>query len=203
MTDFRSLDHSTAKLFEGTLLKIKGKLEVGSMDPAKGVQLLMKFDELKKFSSVFVHKVTELKGRSGSFVLLLVEKHFTIVEHRKHRTIEREADEIEPMIVFTMAHDIGRAWIREETISDKINDLFARVDIDFSDFPGFSKNYYVVAEKPDEVRKHLPKRLMETLEQIPGMTIEINGNQALLRPEKNVTENVLLLLLGIGYKMTK
>jgi hypothetical protein len=35
------------------------------------------------------------------------------------------------------------------------------------------------------------------------MTVEINGNWGLIRLEKNVSEKVLLLLMSIGYKMTK
>ena len=37
---------------------------------------------------------------------------------------------------------------------------------------------------------------------VKEMTVEIDGNWGLLRPEKNVTEQLLLLLIGVGQKMT-
>jgi hypothetical protein len=81
--------------------------------------------------------------------------------------------------------------------------LLAKVDIDFVDYPNFSKNYYVVGEKADHIKRYLPKELMESLDKVEDMTIELNGNWGLLRTEKNLTENVLLLLISIGYSMTK
>lgn len=203
MTNYRSLDKSTEKLFEDTLQKIDGRLEIKRKDPETGLKLLSRFDELKNYKSLFVHKVTELKGRSGSFIILLIEKHLTIIEQKRSARIEKEIEEIEPVLVFSIPHDIGRAYIRKETIADKITDLLTKVDIDFIEYPNFSKNYFLVGEKPDLIRNHLPKALIESLEKIKDMTIEINGNWGLLRPEKNVSENLLLLLMSIGYKMTK
>jgi len=78
-----------------------------------------------------------------------------------------------------------------------------KVDIDFDDYPTFSSNYYVVAEKPDLVRKHFPKQVIQSPDKIKGMTLEIDGNWGLVRAEKNLTDGLLLLLLSIGYKMTK
>ncbi len=203
MTDYRSIDKSTEKLFEDTLQKIHGTLEIKRKDPETGLKLLTRFDELKIYKSLFVHKVTELKGSSGSFIILLIEKHLTIIEQKRSARIEREIEEIEPVMIFSIPQDIGRVYIRKETIADKVTDLFTKVDIDFSEYPNFSKNYYMVGENPDHIKNNLPKGLLESLEKIEDMTIEINGNWGLIRPEKNLTENVLLLLMSIGYKMTK
>jgi lysyl-tRNA synthetase class II len=74
MTDYSAINNSTEKLFETTLQKINGQLEVRRKDSSVGLKLLERFDELKKYNRVFVHKVTELKGKSGSFIILLVEK---------------------------------------------------------------------------------------------------------------------------------
>jgi hypothetical protein len=140
MKDYRSIDKSTERLFEETLQKIDGQLEIKRKDPEIGLKLLTRFDELKIYNSLFVHKVTELKGRSGSFIILLVEKHLTIVEQRRSGRNEKEIEEIEPVIIFSITQDIGRAYIRKETIADKITDLFTKVDIDFIKYPNLSKN---------------------------------------------------------------
>jgi len=203
MTDYRSLDKSTERLFEEALQKINAQLEIVRKSPETGLKLLTRFDELKTYTSLFVHKVTELKGKSGSVIILLVEKHLTIIEQKRSARIEKEIEEIEPVMIFSISQDIGRAYIRRETIADKITDLLTKVDIDFTEYPNFSRNYCLIGERPEHIRKYLPKRLLESLEKIEGMTIEINGNWGLLRPEKNVNEKLLLLLMSIGHKMTE
>ena len=203
MTNYKTVANSADKIFESALQKIDGRLEIKRKEANVGLKLLKRFDELKKYNSVYIHKVTEFKGELNSFIVLLVEKHLTIVEFRKSGRREKEIEEIEPMLIFSISTDIGRAIIKQETIADKIADLFHKVDIDFKEFPRFSRNYVVVGENPDLVRSQLPRQLIETLDKIEKMTVEINGNWGLLRPEKNLTENLLLLLISIGYKMTK
>lgn len=203
MSDYRAIDTSTERLFETTLQKIQGQLEVKRRDTNAGLKLLARFEELKSYKSLFVHKVTELKGKSGSFIILLIEKHLTIIQQKRHGRIEKDIEEIEPILLFTLPQNVGRAYIKKETLADKIADLFTKVDIDFVEHPNFSKNYYVVGEKPDDVKRFLPKGLIESLDKVGGMTIEINGSWGLLRSEKNLTEDVLLLLISIGYNITK
>jgi hypothetical protein len=203
MTDFKAIDHSHEKLFEATLQKVREQLDIKRKDSTVGLKLLTRFDELKNYKRLFVHKVTELKGNSGSFIILLVEKHLTIIQQKKSARVEKEIEEVEPVLIFSIPHDIGRAYTRKETLADKVADLFTKVDIDFVEYPDFSKNYYVMAEKPDLIKRYLPKGLIASLDRIENMTVEINGNWGLLRTERNLTENILLLLIGIGYKMVR
>ncbi|MBN8652239.1 MAG: hypothetical protein J0L67_12465 [Cytophagales bacterium] len=203
MTNFRTLDKSAEILFEETLQKVRDRFDVRRKEPNVGLKTLVRFEELKKYQSLFVHRVTELKGASGSFIILLIDKHSTIVRKKKNGAYLEEIQEIEPVLVFNLQQDVGKAFIRTETVTDKLVDLFIRVDIDFKEYPNFSKNYLVVGEKPDEIQKYLPRGLIESLEKIEGMIIEINGNMGLVRSEKNLTENLLLQLLSIGYKITK
>lgn len=203
MTNFRTLDKSAEMLFEKTLQKVQDRFDVRRKEPNIGLKVLARFEELKKYQSLFVHRVTELKGTSGSFIILLLDKHSTIVRKKKSGAYLEEIQEIEPILVFNLQQDVGKAFIRTETVADKLVDLFIRVDIDFKEYPNFSKNYLVVGEKPDEIQKCLPKGLLESLEKIEGMIIEINGNMGLVRSEKNLTEATLLQLLSIGYKITK
>lgn len=203
MATYTRLDNSAEKLFEATLQQVSGQLEIKRKDPGTGLKLLAKFEELKNYQSLFVHNVTELKGKTGSFIILLVEKHLTIIVQKKSGRVAREIEELEPVMIFSIAHDIGRAFIRKETLADKVADLLTKVDIDFPDYPDFSKQYYVVGEKPDLVKQYLPKGLLESLDHIENMIVEINCNWGLVRTEKNLTEKVLLQLMSIGYKMTK
>lgn len=200
---YRTLDSTTENLFESTLLKIKGQFEIKRKDTTTGLKLLSGFDELRKYKSLFVHKVVEVKGTSSSFLILLIEKHLTIIETKRHQRIEKDIEEVEPVLVFSIPQNMGNVFIRKETLMDKVLDVFTRTDIDFGEYPNFSKNYYVVGENPDLVKKHLPRGLMKSLENIKNLTVEINGNWGLLRTERNLTEDVLLFLVSLGNKITE
>jgi hypothetical protein len=203
MTNFSPIDELIENTFEATLQKVQGQLDIKRKDTNIGLKLLTRFDELKKYQSLFVHKVTELKGKSDSFIILLIEKHLTIIEQKRSARIEKKIEEVEPILIFNVPHDMGKVYIRKETLADKIIDTLIKVDIDFHDYPEFSMNYYVVGDRPDHVKKYFPTRLMDAMSKITNMTVEINRNLGLLRTEKNLTEDVLLLLLNIGYKMTR
>lgn len=200
--NYKALDPSTENLFESTLKKIQHQLEIKRKDTTRGLKLLSRFDELRKYNSLFVHRVVEVKGTHGSFLILLIEKHLTIIETKRHRRTEKENEEAEPVLVFSIPQEMGSVSIRKETLTDKVIDLFTKVDIDFTEFPNFSKNYYVVGENPDLVKQYLPKSLMKALDNIKNITVEINGNWGLLRTERNLTADVLLFLVSLGNKMT-
>ncbi|HEU5147430.1 MAG TPA: hypothetical protein VFT90_11980, partial [Chryseosolibacter sp.] len=148
MTHSRSLARSTAELFEATLQTVEGKLAIVRKEDRVGIKLLSKFQGLKDYNAVFVHKVTELRGVNNSVIILLIEKHLTIIEHKKTGRIEKEIEEIEPILLFSVPQEMGRVWIRPETISDKLTDLITKVDIDFKNYPAFSSNYFVAGENP-------------------------------------------------------
>jgi hypothetical protein len=200
--NYKHLDPTTEKLFESTLHKIESQFEIKRKDTTTGLKLLARFEELKKYRSLYVHKVIEVSGKNGSFLIVLIDKHLTIIETKRHRRTEKEIEEVEPVLVFSIPHDMGKVYIRKETLVDKVLDLFTKVDIDFTEFPNFSKNYYVVGEKPDLVKQYLPKSLMKALDTIKNITVEINGNWGLLRTERNLTEDVLMFLVSVGNKMT-
>jgi hypothetical protein len=202
MPSYRSPYGAAEKLFEATLEKVKGQFEVTTKDHRIGLKLLSRFDELKNYKSLFVHKVTELNGKNSSVIVLLIERHLTITVQKRTGVREKDIEEVEPVLLFNNAHDIGRVFIRAETVVDKILDVMIKVDIDFPGYPDFSRNYYVAAEKPELVKEYLSKPLIKTLDKVKGMIVEINGNWGLLRTEMNLTEDVLLLLFSIGYKLT-
>lgn len=203
MAEYRTLDQSAKILFETTLQKVQEQFVIKRKGPNIGLNLLTQFEQLKNYRSLYVHKVTEFEGKTGSFIILLIEKHITIIRQKRHYRVEDEIEEIEPILIFRIPQNIGKVFIRRETLADKITDKFLKIDIDFIEYPDFSKNYYVIGENPELVKNYLPKNLIASLNKFPDLTIEINGNWALIRTEKNLTEEVLLLLIRLGYQITK
>jgi len=202
MVHFRKIDTISKNVFDTVLEKVKGQFETRALDHDAGLKLISGFDELQKYNSLFVHMVTEFKGASGSFIIMLVEMQLTIFVHsrRKYAPRPKEIEEVEPVLIFNLKHDIGRALIKQESLADKFADLFTKVDVDFEEYPAFSKNYFAVAEKPDLFRANFPVGLLDALGSIRHMTIEINGHWGLLRRGMNLTEDLLLQLISIGQK---
>jgi len=204
MEELRILDQAAEKLFDRVLQSMNGKFSIESKDAALGVKLLSQFDQLRGYERLYVHKVTELNSGAASFLLLLAEKHTRLVKQlRSGLRYEEDVEEIEPLLLFTLSHDIGKVLIRKETLGDRIADIFNREDIDFADFPTFSRKYFVVGDKPDLVRAYFPKRLIQALEQTDEMVVEINGRLGLARTEKNLSEALLLQLIHIGSEITQ
>lgn len=182
-----------------------GSLTIRKKPAPDGLRLLAGYECLRQYNQLFVHEVTELKNTKGYFTLMLIEKHLTVLKPKRHATKHlqtMEVKEVEPVIVFNLDHDMGKVFVKEETIGEKIADVLLKVDIDFKEYPAFSKNYFVVGEKPDLVKQHFPKALLETLSVAKEMNIEIDGKRGLLRPQKNLTRDILLKLLHIGHRLT-
>ena len=147
--------------------------------------------------------MTELKNASTSFIILLAEKHSIVIKQlRSGLRYEEEIEEVEPLLFFTLSQDIGKVIVRRETLGEKIVDFFNREDIDFGDYPAFSRKYFVIGEKPDLVREYFPKGLIQSLEKIDDIVVEVNGKIGLVRTEKNLTESLMYQLIDIGSEIS-
>jgi hypothetical protein len=203
MKQLRSIDPAAAEIFEQTLQRVAGNFKITRMDPESGLHILQPFELLKKFESVFVHNVTLFEHAAGSFMILLVEKHQTIVAHKRTGARDIEIEETEALLIFTLAHNLGRVLILKETIVNKISNLFTKIDIDFEEYPDFSRNYLVVGSEPIRVRQYLPKELMTQLSKVRNLTVEINGHVGVVSTGKNLSSDALMLLISLGNKLTQ
>lgn len=204
MTESRTLHKSAEAIFQSVLKLAEKRFELIRKDNEVGSQLLSQFSGLDNYERLYVHQVTEFKCASASFIVLLLEKHLTIIKQTANKTrYQEQVEEVEPVLIFSLPEDISNVVIQKETLGDKIADLFTKADIDFEEYPVFSKNYLVVGDKPDLVKQHLPVGLMRSLEKFEDLTVEINGRLGLVRAEKNLTEDLLLQLITIGNQLLK
>ena len=97
------------------------------------------------------------------------------------------------------AKDLGSAYIRPETIRDKINELIKPVEIDFDDTPKFSRMFYVLSENEKGIRSSLSKQFRELLTEYKSCEVEMKEGSLLLRlnrvsaNESNIHELVRFL----------
>lgn len=168
-----------------------------------GLELLSLFSGLDHYERLYVHQVTELTNSGAPFIILLLEKHQVLTKSlRSTMRYQAEVEEVEPVLLFSLAHDLGRVMIQKETLGVKIADFFLKQDINFKEYPQFSHNYLVTGDNPDGVKEHMPPTLMKALSIHQGLTVEINQKVGLVRTEKNLSEDVLLQLISIGNQVS-
>lgn len=103
MEGYRKLDSATEDLFEHVLTNVAGEFLMERKEIAFGISLLSSFSSLGDYERLYIHKVTEFKSASNSFIILLLEKHLTLVKQLPsgHRYSE-EVEEVEPLLFFTL-----------------------------------------------------------------------------------------------------
>lgn len=205
MIFFRQLDSFNSNLFKEVVHKLHGQFQLKEESLAVGEKLIHQFDELKKYHSLFLHKCVSFTKDKESFYILLIEKHYVVREVKgttsSARFQDSERQEVEPILIFEIGKNMGNVFIRKETLGDKIEDIFTKVDIDIKDYPGFSSNYLMVSDKPDLEHKNFPPKFLEVLDKVPDLVVEIKDGKTMVRTECDLTENILLLLISIGNKV--
>jgi len=83
--------------------------------------------------------------------------------------------DLQVVAVKFLEDDYGEIQIRPETFEDKIREFFKSIELDFPDFPEFSKKYYFITENKDLARKFAKPKLLELLEKIDGIFIQVKG----------------------------
>lgn len=166
------------------------------------------FDLLSGYGKKQFHKITEFRGGKNKFVVLLVEKEF-VEENTFFRRMyyyngdgRQKIDEMEPVVLFKIPENLGEVMIKPETLVDKVSNFFIKVDVDFEEYPAFSKNYFLAANHPELVKAKFPSSILNVLEVIEGLSMEIHGNLVLLTYGKSLTEDVLLFIISVANKMT-
>lgn len=148
--------------------------------------IVSSFESFNDYSLVVLSNAVEIKKNQNiSFLVLL-----SITYRTKSIRIPQNETSFTEYELFGLAklkRDYGRVLIRPEAISDKISDLFMKVDIDFDFDPDFSKKYFVVSDDESKVRNSISKRFLETVRGFNDLEIEIAGSILLVRLRKPFT----------------
>jgi hypothetical protein len=78
--------------------------------------------------------------------------------------------------------------LEPEGLSTKLSEMFAGKDIDFPDYPGFSKKYYLRGPSEIQVRDFFAGPLMHFLEKHQALHIEAHRNRLLFYEKLDVLE---------------
>ncbi len=187
------------KLFWDSINEVESKLKITRKKEEHVVARLDKFEIFSQYNGVFIHEVVEFSNSKGSFMIMVVNLDLTILAGTRHiRT--KEIEEYEPVLLLNLP-DMGHVILKEETLMDKLFDLVTKVDIDFKEYPSFSRNYVLAGDNPDLIRKHFPKPLLEVLSIAKDFYMESHGTLGVLRPRKVITRELIHKLMHIGYRV--
>jgi len=94
----------------------------------------------------------------------------------------------------------GKILIRPETLTDKIEELFEKVEIDFEEQKEFNWKYFVQAVNKAECKDILRQKseFFKVMNKSSGIHLEFNGNSALFTNIKVASRHSLLVITSLG-----
>jgi hypothetical protein len=180
MDDNLVIDSVETKLKNCSLRKLRESEEENIVNIISG------FNSVVNYSLVLLSEAVEIKKNEITSYLLLLNLNSTI-KGTKLPQSETIISEYELIGVAVLRKNYGQVSIRPETIEDKLNDLFTHTDIDFDFDKEFSKKYYVNATNEALFRMNISAHFLETIRQIDGLEIEIDGKTLIARLRKQFT----------------
>ena len=128
-----------------------------------------------------------VKSAATQCILFFVKFETVIKPIRPHAFTEgSHIVELYPFVYCETKHGYGRTYIRPEKIADKFFELLASVEIDFDSHGEFSRKYYVITDREDEVRKQFDHLKLETINGHVDLHLEFIGNTCLISDRKRL-----------------
>lgn len=165
-----------------------------------------KMDFLKQFhlfsyqQNAHITNSWSIQKNSNNFQLACIEIDSTLKMGRRNET---QTHKFLYGLVNTR-RDFGISLLTKETLTDKIADLFLKIDIDFETNKSFSKKYRCLSNDTDKFRNAMSDELMNYLSAINHLELEFKKNVCLFRTEKSVIEQKNNLeLFSIGIELSK
>lgn len=93
-------------------------------------------------------------------------------------------ESVTQIVLFQIGPNLGRFWIRPETVGDKLRELFFSKEIDPSEAPHFSDRFYFQAEAPERIGQRVPSRFYDAI--VKGQDIMVIGSESHLIAARDV-----------------
>jgi hypothetical protein len=159
-----------------------------------------KFELLKHYTN-FLNRQTIRISNTNTYV------SFVEVEYRVPKTKYGSglAKDFQFYVFCFLNERYGHTLIKRETVSDKLNELFVPVEIDFEDDPTFSKKFYVLTKEKDKAIKIINSQFRLEVCKLTQdeILIEILDNTIVITNKKTVNADDVLELVGLGRNLEK
>lgn len=157
-----------------------------SEQPKIGKQL-SRYNSFKEYPLVALFDAYAIQ-HSHPFELLVVTTNSTIDRIVSKHQINRETIvEHEYVGLARLKKNYGHTFIRPETITDKINELFNPVEVDFESAKSFNNKYYVLTDNEQNLRNQITTNFLNTISKYDGLEIEIINKTLILRTRSRIS----------------
>lgn len=116
----------------------------------------------------------------------------------RSRVIEQRVGQL---VMITLACDIGRLWIRPETMSDKLVQWWDEDDLDFADHPQFSHRYHCQSDNATLILLRVPDAVWQAIGKRDAMIIRAQGTNAIVAREGHLDPEHSVEVVELGFEL--
>lgn len=196
--DWNTINESFQSLCKTCILKALSEEAKNALNEQLGG-----FDSLANFEPIYFIDAIEVNQESFRYHLLLLNVNSQTSGPGISGIREQSQVSYELASVLQLRKNYGHVLMRPEVLSDKISELFRKIEIDFDIEPEFSKNYFVLSEEEDLFTTTISQKLLNTLGRYKGLFIEINDHQMLIYSKKGLSKDSISLLAEVSAQILK
>lgn len=97
--------------------------------------------------------------------------------------------------------DFGKAFLRPETIRDKISEFFSSTELNIKGFDRFNRNYYLLTSDKKKFLAAMNGQLINSIADFKNIEMEFAGKKCLFQLKKTIDLKETLELCKLGIKM--
>lgn len=142
---------------------------------------ILSFDSFKVYKQLFLINAFELSEGNHKSHISIVSINSLVETVYRHQIRRENLTEWEFVGLTTLKKDYGRVYIRPENISDKINELFNKVEVDFAIDKEFSRKYYCLTSDDQKLRNQVTIAFLLAIRKHHELEIEIIGRILMVR----------------------
>jgi hypothetical protein len=127
---------------------------------------------IRAYASTYFYKSFQINNIATTAKLFFVQASYIVYSQRSRY----HQNELHLIGVKKLSKNYGEIEIRPEKIKDKINELIHPTEIDFEEFPKFSRKYFMLASNQELAKDFASKERIRAIENHKDLFIEIRGN---------------------------
>jgi hypothetical protein len=113
----------------------------------------------------------------------------------------REAERVGQLVLLSLGDNLGRLWIRPETMSDKVLAWWGEDDLDIVDNPQFSRRYYCQASEPTLVQLKVPDAAWLAIGNRENIVLLAHGNDVIVAKEGPLDSEHSVEIVALGFEL--
>lgn len=164
---------------------------------------LAKFDSFSGFEKVVLYGVAKITQNQKTSYFIVVTLNAQAGGLTAYQDQQPGSTEFVFVGLTELDKDYGHVFIRPETMTDKLIELFNPTKIRFEGYSEFSKQYHVTADEPGKVKEHFSGDMIDAIQSFEGLQIEIQGHYLMVRLPKGfrveVAESIADFLVALSH----